>query len=133
MEKSRIGNFFIQALFDRLKHAKVFRFQVSDEHMARSMGDHQGRLAFHRDGLWRDAACPEDRHFAFFNFNGIAEIWLVDVLDADRFGVADMDGSAVDVREAARHLHRADDVLFLDRAHANDSRALETAGRDSGN
>src|SRR5437016_834096 len=83
-----------------LSHIKGSIFQiriapVGDEHMPRFVSDEQWRLRFHRHGLRSDAACPKNGDLAGANFDGLAKIGFGDIADADGFGIANVDRSAV--------------------------------------
>ena len=57
---------------------------VGNKHVTRFVRDEKRWLDFHGNGLGSDAAGPEDRHFARFDRNRVAEIRVHDVVDADR-------------------------------------------------
>src|SRR5207253_1571919 len=61
---------------------------------------------FHGDGLWRHAASPEDWHFTRSDLDRIAEIRPAKVANAERFGVAKMDGRPMRQGKLATDLHR---------------------------
>lgn len=106
-------------------------WDVRDEHVARRVGDHEFRLDRHGDGLRGDAARPENGHLAGTDLGGFAEVGLVDVMDADGFGVADVDGRAVNEGHAGGDLHGADGVGRLHGTHGDHHGAVEHAGGDA--
>ena len=74
----------------------------------------RGGFGVHRHRLRGYAASPEDRDLAVIEFDGVAEVWGVDVADADCCRIADMYGSAMHGWEAGCYLHCANYLLLRD-------------------
>src|SRR5205085_5951185 len=92
-------------------------------------GNADGRAGLLDGDLRRHPAGPEYGQLPFSNDRGVAEIGLVDILDADRPRQAKMHRRAVDGRKARRDLHRPDSVGRGERAHRHYHLALEAPRR----
>ncbi len=65
------------------------------------MGDHGVDVGAEQDILRRHPTGPKDRYFAVTEFRRVAPVRLIDISDADRLRVADLERRAMGAREAA--------------------------------
>ena len=93
------------------------------------MRDDQRQPRFEHHRLRGDTAGPEHRHeVVTHDRRGLAVVGPHDIRDANPLGQAEVDGRAVDVRDARRDLDRADGVGRRHHAHRDDHLAPEGAG-----
>jgi hypothetical protein len=85
------GGLLNALLNDRLRTVQ----KIGYEHVPRRMGNAKRRPNIGYHGLRRYPTRPEDRNFAFADFDGIAIVRFVDVRDADLRGIAKMHGRPV--------------------------------------
>jgi hypothetical protein len=108
-----------------LQHRQHTITSVADEHVPRGVRQGQYRFRLHDHGLRCNAAGPKHRHFSWGHGDRIAEIRALHVMNAKDGGVTHMDGGAVDRWKAAGNLDDAHDIVYRDRTHTHDQRAME--------
>src|SRR6476660_7855732 len=97
--------------FPFLYHCELPVLEVGDQHRARRVRDRERRLDVRDDRLGRDSAGPEYRKLVGSDFDRIAVIRPVEILDADELRQADVDRRTMHRRKPGSDLDRADGVL----------------------
>src|SRR3972149_3075973 len=94
-----------------LSEARELRVaQVGHEHGARRVRDAQLRPRDLDGHLGRDAARPKDRQLMGMDDDRIAEVWLLELRNADQGRVTQVHGRTVNGRKARSHLNRPDSI-----------------------
>jgi len=96
LRPSSISAFCLQIII------QVFVQDIGNVHMSRSVSDNQRKLRIFDGCLRSYAASPEYRNLAFTDFNAVAVVRLVDILDSNGLRIADLNRTAVYIRIAIR-------------------------------
>src|SRR5215467_4943691 len=104
--------------------------QIRDQHRGRRVGDAQRRSCILHGQLRSKSAGPEHRQLVVGDLR-VTDIQIAPAqIHANAPGVAEMDRSAVNVRETRRDLNSADGIGWREGSHGHHQRALERPRRD---
>jgi len=106
---------------------------VRDKHVSGSMGNGERDLALHKYSLRRHATGVKDWNFSLLHVNGIAPIWFGNILNANRGGATDADGSTVGVSVLGGNLDFLGDLNCWNRLHTDYHVAMQTSSWITGN